>query len=85
MSCIMFFSHFITAFILAIGLSISYGGANPLNANILDSGNAIQASSSDSLQAVHRAIASAAFSKRDRVFKNSTSLDRSWNGAVLFT
>lgn len=40
------------------------------------------ASEVKSLQAIKRALS---LVERDTVFQNSTSLDKSWNGAVLFS
>lgn len=80
----MLFSHFIIALSWGMGLSFVAGGLAPLNRN-LQIRNAPGTSSSDTLLTLRRALSSAATVKRDTVFKNSTSLDTSWNGAVLFS
>jgi hypothetical protein len=65
-------------------LSLVAAGIAPLNNNF-ELRNAPGTSSSDTLRALRRSLSSAAIVKRDTVFKNSTSLDSSWDGAVLFS
>ena len=57
----------------------------PLNSN-LQVRNAPGASSTDTLRLLHRSLAAASLKRdTDTVFKNSTSLNTSWDGAVLFS
>lgn len=81
----MLVNHFIPSLIRAIVISIVYASLAPSHANVLDTRHTLQASSPEARQALHRAIAAVGLAKRDKVYKNSTSLDRSWNDAVLFT
>ncbi|KFZ13072.1 hypothetical protein V502_06778, partial [Pseudogymnoascus sp. VKM F-4520 (FW-2644)] len=79
----MFQSYFLFALCWAICLGSVAAGVAPLNSN-LQIRNAPATSSSETLWALRRALASARDVKNDTVFKNSTSLDTSWDGAVLF-
>jgi hypothetical protein len=58
-------------------------GLVPLNSD-LQVRNAPGISSPDTLLALGRTLSSAAILKRETVYKNSTTLDTSWNGATLF-
>ncbi|KFY48877.1 hypothetical protein V495_00950 [Pseudogymnoascus sp. VKM F-4514 (FW-929)] len=58
-------------------------GVAPLNSDI-QVRNAPGTSSSETLWALRRALASAAVESNNTVFRNSTSFDTSWDGAVLF-
>jgi hypothetical protein len=81
----MLVNCFVLALCWATGISLATANIAPLNNNIRQTRDAA-ASSPNSLRALRRAISSTAMSKRDdTVNKNSTSLDRSWNDAVLFT
>jgi hypothetical protein len=80
----MLVSYFTLALNWAMALSFVAAGLAPLNSN-LQIRNAPGISVSDTLWALRRALSSATNLKRDTVFKNSTSLDTSWNGAVLFS
>ena len=80
----MLVSYFMFALSWATGLSFVAAGLAPLNSN-LQIRNAPGTSSSDTLWALRRTLSSAATLKRDTVFKNSTSLDTSWDGTVLFS
>jgi hypothetical protein len=42
-------------------------------------------SDEDTLQAVWRRLAALTHGKRDKVLRNSTSIDKSWNDATLFS
>lgn len=79
----MFKSYFLFALCWAICLSFVDAGVAPLNSN-LQIRNAPATSSSETLWAIRRALSSAAAVKNDTTFKNSTSLDKNWDGAVLF-
>ncbi|OBT82780.1 hypothetical protein VE02_09280 [Pseudogymnoascus sp. 03VT05] len=79
----MFESYFLSALCWAICLSSVAAGVAPLDSNI-QIRNAPVTSSSETLWALRRALSSAAAVKNDTTFNNSTSLDKSWDGAVLF-
>lgn len=79
----MQFSHLLLILSWAGSLSLVAAGIAPLNSNI-EFRNAAGTSSSDTLRAVRRSLASAA-TKRDTVFKNSTSINSSWDGVTLFS
>lgn len=78
----MLVSHFMFALGWAMGPGLVAAGLAPLNSNI-QIRNAPGTSSSDTLWALRQSL-SAAVQKRDTVFKNGTSIDKSWDGAVLF-
>ncbi|KAH7317955.1 hypothetical protein BKA65DRAFT_439132 [Rhexocercosporidium sp. MPI-PUGE-AT-0058] len=81
----MFVLYFIAALALANCLSFVAADLAPLNSN-LQVRNAPGASSTDTLRLLHRSLSETTL-KRDTntVFKNSTSLDTSWDGVVLFS
>lgn len=79
----MLASYFILALSWAIGLNFVSAELAPLNSD-LEIRNAPGTSSMHTLLALRRALSASAL-KRDTVFKNSTSLDKSWDGAVLFS
>ncbi|OBT66528.1 hypothetical protein VE03_03664 [Pseudogymnoascus sp. 23342-1-I1] len=78
----MFGSYFLYALCWAICLGSVVAGVAPLDSN-LRIRNAPATSSSETLWAVRRALAAAAV-KNDTTFTGSASLDKSWDGAVLF-
>ena len=81
----MFVFYFMTALALATGFSNVAADLAPLNSN-LQVRNAPGASSTDTLKLLHRSLSVAALKRdTDTVFKNSTSLDTSWDGTVLFS
>ncbi|KFY69488.1 hypothetical protein V496_00208 [Pseudogymnoascus sp. VKM F-4515 (FW-2607)] len=72
------------AFPVAVPTTISVAAVvAPLDSNI-QIRNAPATSSSETLWAIRRALSSAAVTKNDTTSENSTSLDKSWDGAVLF-
>ncbi|KFY20590.1 hypothetical protein V491_03589, partial [Pseudogymnoascus sp. VKM F-3775] len=79
----MFESCFLFALCWAICLGSVSAGVTPLGSNI-QIRNAPATSSSETLWALRRALSSAAVEKNDNTFNNSSSLDKSWDGAVLF-
>lgn len=80
----MFLFHFLVALAGPIAIDLA-AAALPLNGN-LQVHHSPGASSTDTLRAFRRSFSAAAV-KRDTptVFKNSTALDTSWNGTVLFS
>ena len=79
----MRFSHFLFALIWAANFTFVAAGIPPLNINF-QLRNAVGTSSSDTLSALRRSLTSAV-TKRNTVFKNSTSLNTSWDGVTLFS
>lgn len=79
----MFESYFLFALCWATCLSFVAAGVSPLNSN-LQIRNAPATPSSETLWAIRRGLASAASVRNDTTFKGNTSLDSSWDGAVLF-
>lgn len=79
----MFESCFLFALCWAICLGSVSAGVTPLGSNI-QIRNAPATSSSETLWALRRALSSAAVEKNDNTFNDSSSLDKSWDGAVLF-
>jgi hypothetical protein len=75
-------------FLFALGWAVSFGsvaaGVAPLNSGVQIRNAPPVAPPSETLWALRRALSSAALLKRDTTFENSTSLDKSWDGAVLF-
>jgi hypothetical protein len=65
------------------GLSFVFADIAPLKTSF-QIRNAAGTSSEDTLYALRRSLSSAA-AKRDTVFKNSTSLNTSWDGVTLFS
>jgi len=80
----MLVPHLLFILSWAIVPSFAAAGLPPLNNN-LQLRNAPGTSSSDTLRALRRRLSLATTQKRDTAFKNSTSLDTSWNGVVLFS
>ncbi|KAK9777573.1 hypothetical protein SCAR479_05621 [Seiridium cardinale] len=79
----MLFSHFSYALIWASGLATA--SASPSSSDIsIHTRNAPGRSASDTLRALGRALQHASIQKRDNVFKNSTSIEKSWTDATLF-
>jgi hypothetical protein len=78
----MQYFHFLCALSWA-GLGFVFADVAPLNTNF-QIRNAAGTSSDDTLYALRRSLSSAA-AKRDTVFKNSTSLNKSWDGVTLFS
>lgn len=79
----MFGSYFLFALCWATCLGFVAAGVAPLNSN-LQIRNAPATPSSETLWAIRRGLASAASVRNDTTFKGNTSLDSSWDGAVLF-
>jgi hypothetical protein len=79
----MDFPHILFALGWVALLNFVAAGVTPANSN-LHIRNGAGASSSDTLYALRRSLSSEAI-KRDTVFKNSTSIDTSWNGVTLFS
>ncbi|KFY44515.1 hypothetical protein V494_01436 [Pseudogymnoascus sp. VKM F-4513 (FW-928)] len=79
----MFGSYFLVTLCWAICLSSVSAGVASLNSN-LQVRNGPATTSSETLWALRRALSSAADVNNDTIFENSTSLDKSWDGAVLF-
>ena len=77
----MQYFHFLFALSWA-RLSFGFADVAPLNTNF-QIRNAAGTSSEDTLYALRRSLYSAA-TKRDTVFKNSTSLNKSWDNVTLF-
>lgn len=80
----MLASHLILALTWAIGLELVAASLVPLNSN-LQIRNAPGMSSSETVLAIRRAISSVAIMKRETVFKNSSTISKSWDSAVLFS
>lgn len=79
----MFEFYYLFALCWAICLSAVAAGVAPLNNN-LQIRNAPATSSSETLWALRRALASSEVANSGTVIDKSTSLDKSWDGAVLF-
>lgn len=79
----MHFPHFLLALSWAGSLGFVAAGIAPLNSNF-QLRNAAGTSSLDTLSALRRSLTSAV-TKRNTVFKNSTSLNTSWDGVTLFS
>ncbi|KAH6717353.1 hypothetical protein BKA61DRAFT_573392 [Leptodontidium sp. MPI-SDFR-AT-0119] len=81
----MFVLYFIAALTLATCFNSVAADLATLNSN-LRVRNAPGGSSTDTLRLFHRSLSAATLTRdTGTVFKNSTSLDTSWNGAVLFS
>ncbi|KAK6086289.1 hypothetical protein SCUP234_02502 [Seiridium cupressi] len=79
----MLFSHFSHALIWASALATASAGPSSSDISI-HTRNAPGRSASDTLRALGRALQHASIQKRDNVFKNSTSIEKSWTDATLF-
>lgn len=80
----MFESYFLFALSWAsLFFGFAAAGVAPVNSDI-QVRNAPGTSSSETLWALRRALASAAVESNNTIFRNSTSFDTSWDGAVLF-
>jgi hypothetical protein len=66
---------------IALALTFSLVIAKPSSLDLIVR-NTHPASDADTVQAVRRALSVV---ERDTVLKNSTTLDKTWNGAVLFS
>jgi hypothetical protein len=75
----MFIFSFAGAFAWVLAFTLAAAKPSPLDLTIR---NAHPALDGDTVQAFRRALP---LVKRDTVLSNSTSLDKSWNGAVLFS
>ncbi|KAE9364300.1 hypothetical protein N431DRAFT_563636 [Stipitochalara longipes BDJ] len=79
----MHFSHILFALSWLANLNLTAAGVAPVDSNF-QIRNAAGTSSLDTLYALRRSLSSAAL-KRDTVFKNSTSVNTSWNNVTLFS
>ncbi|KFY79833.1 hypothetical protein V499_01266 [Pseudogymnoascus sp. VKM F-103] len=79
----MFAPYFLFALCWSICLGSVAAGAAPLNSN-LQIRNAPAKPSPETLWAIRRGLSSAVAVKNVTTFKGNTSLDSSWDGAVLF-
>ena len=81
----MFISNLKPTLAFALGFSLVAAGIPPINSNIVVR-NAGGDSTADTLKQIHRSLSSAILHQRESEpeFKESRSLDTSWNGAVLF-
>ncbi|OBT73161.1 hypothetical protein VF21_07918 [Pseudogymnoascus sp. 05NY08] len=80
----MFKSYFLFALCWATCLSSVAAGVAPLNSNLQIRNAPATPPSSETLWAIRRGLSSAAAVKNVTTFKGNTSLDSSWDGAVLF-
>lgn len=64
----------------AVNFSLAFAASGPLGYTVR---NAPGSSTADTYLAVRRAIAETALEKKNVNLKNSTTLDRSWDEAVL--
>jgi hypothetical protein len=78
----MFAPYFLFALCWSICLGSVAAGAAPLNSN-LQIRNAPAKPSPETLWAIRRGLSSAVAVKNVTTFKGNTTLDSSWDGAVL--
>lgn len=73
----------VSALVLATGLAVASPSPAPLAG--VRTRNLPGTSDEDTLQAVHRSLAALARTNENVNLKNSTSIEASWDNAVLFT
>jgi hypothetical protein len=80
----MLLSHSLIALCWAMGLNL-VAAHHPPQDLMVRTLNAPGKSRTDTIQAIRRALSAVRLHERDTVLKKSTSLDTSWDGAVLFS
>jgi hypothetical protein len=83
----MLVHHLIAASGWMVGFSLVAAALTPMNSN-LQIRNARDTSSTETLRKFRRVLSAAVLKRdtdKDTFFRNSTSLDTSWDGSVLFS
>ena len=79
----MYFQKIGYAMALAMGLQMAAG--SPTVDLVVRTHDAPGSAAPDTMRAFRRALSEASVYKRDTVLQNTTSLEKSWDGAVLLS